>query len=464
MGFPEGRKLARDVNKVTTECADKLSALMMQMSGKMDTANRILEGIASEETRTVYKPSVAAENEVLPSQGANLYVPIGGETREKTIICSNVFEAQHNGTVTFYASYSNCYGWNIYASYAVTRISLVNNAEIPILSGTLNVKESNGYHYQDFSVVEGGIYQISFYLKAGSSLNQSGSINVSASIRAIEETIAGTKTQYYYPAEGAPKIVELNKEYTYPEVPSFNGGSRDIYLFTPEVSGAVDINIDILGYTQGDKYNQGTFTIKDSTGMNTLGAITSANEKHVRYRFTVLAGEPYNLTVGYGGGDVISIGNISISAVKTSALPVSVPFVPVNEPYQLVQFTSDNQIKQGYVVKKLPESIYKTQPHFLIAMHGDVYPGNKTGSAEMVFYDVLNSKQDYRLDYDINDTDHVSRGSYAALCDGAYYSRYFVYIATIDGEICVVVQLTNPDSQPIQEVAKQVSYISATLY
>lgn len=470
MGFPENQKLAKDINTVNTECADRLGALITQMSGRMDTANRILEGIAAREDRYIYTPSTLEQNTVLDLQSEDFEITAEGTSVQQEFVCDNTFDALYDGSVTLYADFlwtSN--GWNYPTiRYKVTQIY---PTEVDIISGGFRIQETTGditnYLYSgsvDFNVVKDGRYRVTFILAHSANKNGRNTVSIHGYIRSIVQFVESSSTKYYYPAEGAPTIVELNKEYTYPEEPSFNSGRRDIYLFTPEVSGAVNINIDILGYTKGNNNSRVTFTIKDSTGTNSLGAITSADEKHVRYRFTVLAGEPYNLTVGYSSDDVISIGNISISAVKTTALPLKVPFVPVNEPYQLVQFTSGNQIKQGYVVAKLPESIYKTQPHFLIAMQGDVYPGNKTGSAEMVLYDVLNGKQDYRLDYDVNDTDHVSREERTWLYYGTYYSRYFVYIATIDGEVCVVVELTDPASQPIQKVAKEVGYISATLF
>lgn len=436
MGFAENKKLAKDINTVNTECADRLGALMTQMSGRMDTANRILEGIASEEMRTVYKPSVSGDDIVLRAQSKTLSVMNMSADQRATYELPNVFQAKNNGTVTLYASWS----WRKDAGgkCRVVQIEPIKSEICSLTMCTSSIENNaSSMAYMEFNVVEGGIYQIVLDLWANSEQAYGSSVTATVSIRAIEETITGTKTQYYYPAEGAPKIADVQDEiavssYTPVVMPD---------IFVAEYNGSVCLkaNIQSVNYhTDSQLFVQITdgeqtqvFTITTGTNVKLEGC----------FKFGVIKGKSYSLSLsGSHYDDKVIITDMVIAGVLITAPPLIVQFELLAEP---VLISQTNKVT-SCVLQKLPDTINIGEFKYMIASSGAVYP-NKNDYAQMglvVLYDLLASEADYYFE-----SDYVSgHGAYQGGKIGqttAESGNYNYYVNKIDGEVVITATVSH---------------------
>jgi hypothetical protein len=475
MGFPEGRKLARDVNKVTTECADRLGALMTQMSSRMDTANRILEGIASEETRTVYKPSSASADTVCSNSKVSLSKPgvtsgTAGKIYTSSHILVNKFKAEYNGEVTFHISCNYMRGEIEYNLRQIEPIdSIIFDGSMGSVHQDSQKKETKT---KNFAVVEGAVYQIEIelFVKPGLGNNLSASADATASIRAIEETVTGTKTQYYYPAKGAPAIVSDSGTYELTGNGSGNKQSVIEDFFLSDLDGAVIVSFDVETYAvASSEYayfallpdisdwiynNDGGYGFSGSE----LSESASTNSK-ASFVTTVEKGKQYSLLFNISYNQSLTISNISVSAIRTATAPITVPFVSVDEPIACT-YNFSNSSKQGYILKKLPESIYEKNCNYLIAMQNDVYPGSNTYSADLVFFNMNTMSPDYYVMYKSNDRDWVARNSNTL---GEFSAGNIFAVAVVNGEICVC---GTPGSNlvTLADLVRYCPHVSATLY
>lgn len=473
MGFPENKKLAKDINAVNTECADRLGALMTQMSGRMDTANRILEGIAAQEDRYIYRPSTSEGDIVLAAQSASYEATGDIGDSKKEFVLPNTFDALYDGEVTICtsASWSQVGGSFACGSYLVKQIYPV---EVEIISGSLNpgAGSTSGSKSTsaNFSVVKGARYQIILTLWSTYSKGNHGSASAGVSIRSIVQFIEGDGTKFYYPAEGAPAIWSDSGTY---ELTGNGSGNRQSVIedfFLSDLDGAVIVSFDVETYgVSSSEYAYFALLpdISDWRSVNygsrafsgsELGAIASTNSK-ASFVTTVEKGKQYSLLFYLNYSQSLTISNISVSAIKTATAPITVPFVSVDEPIACT-YNFNNSDIQGYILKKLPESIYDKNCNYLIAMQNDVYPGNYIGYANLVFFNMNTMSPDYYVGYEANDSDWVARNSNIL---GEFSANNIFAVAAVNGEICVCATQGN-NHVSLTDLVNSCPPVSATLY
>ena len=461
MGFPEGRKLAKDVNKVTDECANRLGALMTQMSSRMDTANRILEGIASEETRTVYKPSTSSEDTVCSNSKVSLSKPgvtsgTAGKTYASSYILANNFKAEHNGEVTFHISCNYMRGE---IEYKLRQIEPINSIIFEGSMGSFHQEsQRKETKTKNFAVVEGAVYQIEIdlFVKPGLGVNLSASADATASIRAIEETITGTKTQYYYPANGAPTIANNEGVYAI----SHNGGenpqSVTITLFTAECDGAVVFRFHLSNITGTiDPYSSAISCEYWEDGQSfdkKMIFLSSHNARSFSLKVCVKKGKTYSLKIYCSGtqwGGEIS--DVSVRAVQKTSFPIVVAFEDIEEPMQTTIGSHT-----GYIIKKIPDNILSGASYLIAVAGGGIYPDLSEHSA---YYDVLNN----RIDFGTYDS-----GLYTKT-DGFYQASanrvIFYYFVVKDGKLCIFAERgSSHQDKSLEYILNNAPCVSATLY
>ena len=445
MGFAENKKLAKDINTVNTECADRLGALMTQMSGRMNTANRILEGIASEETRTVYKPSQSSGDIVCSNSKVSLYKPYQSPAKQYTEkhVLANVFQAKYNGEVTFYVScnwHQGRIGYTIRQTYPVEAVMFEGS-----IGNLYNGNDGAGSEIinKNIPVVKDAVYQIEINLTVNASpgVNFYGSADATASIRAIEETITGTKTQYYYPAEGAPTIWSDNT------VQDMTTEKTVDYSFTPECDGVALLTISLSADPSSfPDYGVAELTVNCPGENSQTLEVSKKNNILCSSQILLYKGKPHTIHI-YNSNWRFVIDYVAISAIKTTSFPIVVPFKNVENPVS-VTIELDGLSKTGYIVKKLPQVPGAT---YMITSDAAAYPVFKS---HCLMYNMVKNKVDYHLWKNTNDEgwDYQNRVE-------AYNTTMIVAVVFIDGEYCLFAH-----GSKAAEQLKYISGISATLF
>lgn len=451
MGYPENKKLAKDINEANIGYTDRLANVLTQMSDKMDTANRILEGIAAQEDRYVYRPGSAQEDIVLETQSATNHSGRGW----KVVTLPNTFDALYDGEVTIFTScqWEQAHAMDYYGSYTVKQIYPVeSDILIDNLRNGLSATSGSESASKNFSVIKGHRYQIilRLYSSTGSDGTHS-SISASVDIRSIVQFLEGNTTKYYYPAEGAPAILSVEGKYDV-------AGSASTYtevlqnFFTSQYDGAVLFSCDVSGAEGVFK-----FTCDNDSYEYTRSEWNGTANDTMLFKVPVKKEKTYSLSIQAWDGLTMTVSNISISAVKTSKFPIIVAFEDVETPIAV----NGADATKGYIYKKLPQSVKELSPHYLIATNGGFYPeGENKFKKELVLYDVQNGRADYSLEYYSDSSDRI--GYQSSLIDD-YYSKpnnYRFYITTIDNEICLV---GTGDSSP-STLAPSVPFVTATLF
>ena len=165
------------------------------------------------------------------------------------------------------------------------------------------------------------------------------------------------------------------------------------------------------------------------------------------------------MTLSVPNGAQATISNISISAIKTSDFPIQVPFIDVDTPVQATYYESKSVPSiQGYILKKLPTSIYEMSPHYLIATCDYIYPEDSQ-AVHMSLFNMVSGLPDYCVYTSGNDNYvYANNGTLGYIESGRYYS-----VAVINGEICICGRLTN-NQMTLSDLVSSCPDVCATLY
>ena len=466
MGFPEGRKLAKDVNKNSDECTERLSSLLEQTGLKLDMANRTLEGIAGEEDRHIYIPSETNKLCALQSEAYTW-----DRNYKQTIICDNSFSAQYDGKVFLRINFkkeTDQVASKLEISYKVTQIY---PQQTVILNGSFTqdaFAAGEWYHrFIEFSVMKGAIYTVEFtaydtWIGIGNHFN--GGVYMLDSFIFGEIVLReGSSTKYYASVEGAPAIWENNTEVKFSRsMGSTVEISEDILpsFFTPDIDGTVCISFDMtLDSTRS--YVRLEITNGTDTWKKSLPAEKSSYPRKVSFDVPVQKDLSYTLRlVVYTGGTgtayafSITASNFAVSAVKVNhESTIVVPFVPADETIE---------IREGdYILKKIPDSIDVQRHHYLVAMADKIYPGDSKAPYSVVFFDIKTMSPDYHV-YN----DGGSAGDRVALRDGHLEGDkpYTYYIEAVDNEIFLCGHINPTYGETLDALIRNCPVVSATLY
>ena len=178
MGFPENQKLAKDINKVNDECAERLVSRVKSISDKINSVNTIFDEIGALDAKTLYRPSIRKKN-----------VIAGFEDSTGTSVSkypNATFVAGYDGEVTLYAEYA----WGDKSGQvAYFGVYDSNNKRVFIEYCSTESSKGQGIFYKNFPVNQGATYEF----RAGLFSDGAEPTTAKVSIRGVVQHCGGTK-------------------------------------------------------------------------------------------------------------------------------------------------------------------------------------------------------------------------------------------------------------------------------